>query len=149
MRTINREIVVAHVYSKDGKLLVARGSERGVYPGTWKIPGGGVDEGETHAEALVREIKEETTIDASGCPIELVDDNMSGEGEKTLKDGERVLAKMKFYTYKVTLSSYSKDTKVVLDPNEFVEYKWVALAELKSLQLSPPSTELFKRLGFI
>ena len=149
MRTINREIVGVHIYSKDGKLLIAKGTERGVYPGTWKIPGGGVDDGETHEQTLMREVKEETGIDATGRPVELVDDNMTGEGEKTLQTGERVTAKMKFYTYKIVLDQNASEVKVVLDPDEFSEYTWVDIKDLKSINLSPPSVELFTRLGFI
>ncbi|MEK7613134.1 MAG: NUDIX domain-containing protein [Patescibacteria group bacterium] len=149
MRIVERDIVGAHIYSKDGKLLLARATAQAVYPGTWKIPGGGVDEGETKEQALVREIAEETAIDASQAHIELVDDDMTGEGEKTLQDGEKIIAKMKFYTYKVVLDKNAADMHVVLEPHEFVEYQWVELAELKNLQLSPPSVELFTKLGFI
>jgi 8-oxo-dGTP pyrophosphatase MutT (NUDIX family) len=150
MRVINREIVSAHIYSSDGKLLFALGAPGAVYPNTWKIPGGGVDDGETREQALVREIKEETGIDTDGLSFELLVDDMTGEAEKTLKDtGERVLAKMKFYTYKVILPTTAAQTAVMLEPHEFTEYKWVDLSELKQLTLSPPSAELNKRLGFI
>lgn len=45
----------------DGKILMAL---RGKYPeDIWVFPGGGVDFGETAAEAFVREAKEETGLD--------------------------------------------------------------------------------------
>lgn len=149
MRTIDREIVGAHLYSKDGKLLLARATQEAVYPGTWKIPGGGVDAGETREQALIREIREETCIDASHCPIVPVDDDMRGEGVKTLEGGERVLAKMKFYTYKVMLDKVAKDVEVRLEKREFTEYAWVSIPELKNYRLSPPSVELFTKLGYL
>lgn len=153
MRTINRDIVAAHVYSSDGKLFLARNTHPAagvVYGDCWKLPGGGVEQGETHTQTLIREIQEESGIDITNFPIELVDDTAAGESEKTLRDtGERVLAKMKFFVYKVIINKPAADIEVVLNPNEFDEYKWVSIPELKTSKLSPPSVELFTKLGFL
>ena len=153
MRTIDREIVSAHVYSSDGKLLMARNTHPAagvVYGDCWKISGGGVDPGETQLQTLVREVQEETGIDIMPFEVELVEDLMTGEAEKTLREtGEQVLAKMKFFTYKVVLDKPANQISVTLDPHEFNEYKWVDLVELKTLKLSPPSVELFTKLGFL
>ena len=153
MRTIDREIVSAHVYSSDGKLLMARNTHSAagvVYGDCWKIPGGGVEAGETKLQTLVREVQEETGIDITPFEVELVEDSMTGEAEKILREtGERVLAKMKFFTYKVTLHKPINKITVTLDPHEFNEYQWFELSELKSLKLSPPSVELFTKLGYL
>ncbi len=153
MRTIEREIVAGHIYSSDGKLFLARNTKANagvVYGDCWKIPGGGVESGETRIEALIREVKEETGIDVSFCEAELVDDSMIGEAEKTLRDtGERVIAKMKFFTYKVVLDKPAKEISVVLDIEEFDEYEWVEISDLKNFKLSPPSVELFTKLGML
>ncbi len=153
MRTINREIVSGHIYSSDGKLLMARNtnpSSGAVYGDSWKIPGGGVEPGETKIQTLIREVQEETGIDIQPFEIELVDDTMSGEAEKTLRDtGEKVLAKMNFFTYKVVLGQPADSTQVILDPHEFNEYRWFEVTELKEIKLSPPSIELFTKLGFL
>lgn len=153
MRTIDREIVSAHVYSSDGKLLLARNTDPAagvVYGDCWKIPGGGVEPGETKLETLVREVREEVGIDITSFQVELVDDSMTGEAEKNLRGtGERVLAKMKFSTYKVKLDTPADQITVTLDPHEFNEYRWVEISELESLKVSPPSVELFKKLGYI
>ena len=52
---------VSAVIVKNGKILLIRR----VKPGEeyFIIPGGGVDEGETQEEALIREVKEELTLD--------------------------------------------------------------------------------------
>jgi len=120
------------------------------YAGCWKIPGGGLEEGEDLLAGLRREVREETGLDISAYPIELLDDSMTGESEKTLKEtGERVLAKMQFNTYKVQLDKPASEIKITLDPHEFAEYKWCTAADLKSLKLSPPSVELFTKLGLL
>jgi 8-oxo-dGTP diphosphatase len=46
---------------EDDLLLIRRG--RGVAAGFWSVPGGRVEEGETLAEAVVRELHEETGIE--------------------------------------------------------------------------------------
>jgi 8-oxo-dGTP pyrophosphatase MutT (NUDIX family) len=151
MRTIQREIVFAVLFSKDGKILQALQTPggRGVYPGCWGIIGGGVDQGEDHRAALNREFLEETGIDISIYPVEFIDES-KGKGEKTLKGtGERVLAEMNFHTYKIVMADKAADeVKVVLD-DEHSEYRWTELAELKHLKLTPPSVDLFTKLGYL
>jgi len=53
---------VAGVLLRDGKLLVAR--EEG--KDTFMIPGGKIDEGENKEETLIRELKEELSVDVIG-----------------------------------------------------------------------------------
>lgn len=55
--------VVAAVIEHDGMILACRRRPEKTAGGKWEFPGGKLEEGETHAAALVREIQEE--LDAS------------------------------------------------------------------------------------
>jgi ADP-ribose pyrophosphatase YjhB (NUDIX family) len=57
------EVAVGAVIVRDGRLLLIRRA-RGVGAGRWSLPGGRVEEGETLALALAREIREETGLRA-------------------------------------------------------------------------------------
>ena len=63
MRTIHRDIVGGFIFSKDNKVLLGKNRQGGVYEGSYVVPGGGVDEGESQYQALRREMQEETGID--------------------------------------------------------------------------------------
>lgn len=153
MRTIDREIVAAHVYSSDGKLLMARNTHPEaavIYGDSWKIPGGAIEAGETKVQALVREVLEEIGINITPFQVEAIDHVMTGIAEKTLSDtGEKVLAKMRFFTYKVVLDKPADQIVVTLDQREFTEYQWFELSELKFAKLNPPSIEMFGKLGYL
>ena len=50
---------------RDEAVLLTRNSVRGPRPGTWTLPGGGVDHGESPAVAVARELREESGLTAS------------------------------------------------------------------------------------
>lgn len=54
---------VIAVVVENGRLLVIRRSQTVIAPGTYCFPGGGIESGETHAEALCREMVEELAVE--------------------------------------------------------------------------------------
>lgn len=152
MKEISRDIVSAMIFSKDGKLFQGKKhpEKGGVYSNCWHIPGGGIKKGEDKIKALIREIREETGIDISKCPIELVDDSGSGESEKIIEStSEKVLCKMRFYVYKVVISDkLASDIHVNLG-SDLETFRWIELKDINRDEITPPSRVLFERLGFI
>jgi 8-oxo-dGTP diphosphatase len=63
-------VVAAAVIEKDGRFLLTRRLEGTHLAGRWEFPGGKCEPGETHAEALARELEEELAVPiAVGPPI--------------------------------------------------------------------------------
>lgn len=54
--------VVAGVVKVNNKFLVARRSYHKSFGGKWEFPGGKIEEGETSENALIREFKEELSV---------------------------------------------------------------------------------------
>jgi 8-oxo-dGTP diphosphatase len=54
--------VVCALIIKDGKLLIVQHGANSHHPWKWEFPGGKIHPGETHSEALIREIQEELDI---------------------------------------------------------------------------------------
>ena len=57
------QIVVAGALIVDGALLVAQRARPPELAGLWELPGGKVAAGETDAQALARELREELGVD--------------------------------------------------------------------------------------
>ena len=65
---------------RDGKILMVEEGKDHVH-GKWNIPGGGVEDEETPVEAIEREIKEETGLEAeAGELISVLTGNSSRDG---------------------------------------------------------------------
>ena len=65
-QTPRRQRLAAKVLvRRDDEVLLTRNSPLGPSPGTWTLPGGGIDHGEAPEEAAVREVAEETGLAAT------------------------------------------------------------------------------------
>lgn len=149
MRTIQRDIVGAFIFSADNKLLLGKSIKGGVYADTWIIPGGGIEDSETKLDALIRETKEETGIDITDAIIEPLEEVLTGQSQKTLRDtGETVLVDMNFYNYKVRLPQDAANV-VLGTEDDFEKAEWFAIEALANLTLAPPSIKTLQIWGYL
>lgn len=149
MRIIERDIVGAFIFSSDGKVLLGHNKKGGVYQDQLIVPGGGIEDGESKEDAVAREIFEETGIDISDARVELVEGYSTGESEKTLRDtGERVLVKMRFYDFKVTLGHVANEVVLKFD-DDYADANWYASDELTGLSIGPATEATLAKLTFI
>jgi mutator protein MutT len=60
-----KQIGVAVIWNQSGQILIDRRKNSGTMGGLWEFPGGKIEPGETVAECIVREIREELAIEIS------------------------------------------------------------------------------------
>jgi 8-oxo-dGTP pyrophosphatase MutT (NUDIX family) len=149
LREIERDIASALIFSSDGYLLMGRKEpgRGGVYPNAWHIPGGGVHEGESLEEAVIREVKEEVDLQIHPSQLRPVKAGY-GEAIKALPSGEQVWCKMRFNRFEVRLDQ----PKAKLDPHpgdDLVELAWYAPDELAGVEQIPGGREFFIEQGYI
>lgn len=80
---IRRAAVAITLYEKDGQahFLMIKRTTRGSNPGQWALPGGKADPGETLVDTALRELREETGLQASlGDVLGLLDDFHASRG---------------------------------------------------------------------
>lgn len=148
MRILYRDIVGGFIFSKDDKLLLGKNRKGGVYEGSFVVPGGGVDEGETKEMALYREMLEETGININNADIRPLY-ILSGETEKTLRDtNERVIVKMAFYNYRIDLNQ-NADEVIIKTEDDWSSPCWFKIDELKDVNLSEPTRNTLIVTGII
>jgi mutator protein MutT len=120
-------VVVAAVIEREGRFLVTR-RQSGVHlAGLWEFPGGKLDPGETHADALRRELREELDTDA------VVGDMIF---HVTHDYVDRSIA---LYFYRCTLGGVPR-------PLLGQEMRWTPREELPSLGFPPADEELIRLL---
>jgi 8-oxo-dGTP diphosphatase len=114
------QIVVAGALISDGALLVAQRERPPQLAGLWELPGGKVAAGETDAEALARELREELGVEVT-------------VGKRLGRD-VALTPSMTLRAYLVT------KTGGVLHPHDHRALRWVRPDELDSLPWVPADT---------
>jgi mutator protein MutT len=115
----------------DRLLLIRRG--RGAAAGEWSIPGGRVEPGETLAEAVVRELAEETNLEG-------VCNDLVGWVERISEDTHYVIL------------DFRVDVLDARDPvagDDAAEAAWVSLHEVADLQLVEGLAEFLHENGIL
>jgi mutator protein MutT len=124
--------VGAVVVVGDRILLVRRG--RGAAAGEWSVPGGRVEPGETMAEAVVRELAEETGLEGvCGELVGWVERIVAGEHHYVILD------------FRVTLL----DDRPPVAGDDAAEVEWVPLADVAERRLVEGLAEFLHQHGII
>jgi 8-oxo-dGTP diphosphatase len=132
MATTGPEVCVAAVaVEADHLLMIRRG--RGPAAGEWSIPGGRVEPGEMLAEAVVRELREETGLEG-------VCDVFVGWVERIGDDFHHVIL-----DFKVTLL----DARDPVAGDDAAEAAWVPLADVAELNLVEGLAEFLHEHGIL
>ena len=127
-------VAVGAILVDDERLLMVRRGH-GPAAGTWAVPGGRVEPGETLAEAVVRELLEETGIEG-------VCGRLIGVEEVLPEDGAGHFVILDF-----EVSILEAAEPVAGD--DAAEARWVGLGDIAELQLAPGMAEFLHDHGII
>lgn len=101
---------VGALVERNEELLLVRQS------GKWMLPGGEVEQGESHAEALVRELDEETGLAVDAGPLRAVVENRYVHGNETVG--------FHFALYEATTDSHTVTEDPGLTDEEIESVGW-------------------------
>jgi 8-oxo-dGTP diphosphatase len=113
------DVVCGVIEDGDGRFLVCRRPAGKHLGGLWEFPGGKVEDGESHAAALVRELREELAIEVA------VHDALP----PVVWHYER--ASIRLLPYRCTI------TRGVPHPHEHDQLRWCAPHDFTSLDWAP------------
>jgi mutator protein MutT len=124
----HKQIGVAVIWDSQKRILIDRRLDKGEMGGLWEFPGGKIELGETVAECIEREIREELEIEVSvGEPL--------------------IIVKHHYNNFKVTLfvhhCQYLGGTP---KPIACQEFRWVRIAELDGYRFPQANTQIIRAL---
>lgn len=112
-------VVAAIIKNEGGKILIAKRNLKKSQGGLWEFPGGKIEKDETREEAIIREIKEELTIDIK------VDKYLA---EKVFNYPDKDIN---------LIAIECKQIKGDIKLNEHEDIKWVNKNELRNFNFAP------------
>ncbi|CAD5351389.1 TPA: nucleoside triphosphatase NudI [Enterobacter cancerogenus] len=141
---MRQRIIVCPVIQNNGEFLLCKmASDRGVFPGQWALPGGGMEPGETMETALRREIMEELGEELNITDIRpwaFRDDTRT----KTYQDGTTEEIYMIYLIFDCISAN-----RIITFNEEFQEITWVSPEKLKDMDLNEATRITFTQKGLI
>lgn len=107
---------------RDNKILMVRRAEGDFLGGSFELPGGGVDKGETITEGAIREVKEET-----GLTVSKIVTTFAGFDYSTDR---------KPHVRQINFTVEVSPGEVTLDPKEHDDFIWVNASNLNDIKMS-------------
>lgn len=123
-----KNIGVAAIKNKEGKILIDKRLSTGLMANLWEFPGGKIEDGESVAECIKREIKEELDID--------------------IEVGEHLITINHTYSkFKVNLRVYICEIlQGKPKPIECQEIRWVEIANLTNYSFPEANKDIINAL---
>ena len=125
-------VAVHGLIKKDNKFLITkRPFDDDYMPDVWDLPGGTIKFQENIKDALIREIKEETTLEINIGPVIFIHEFSSGSDR---------------HQFQIVYQCDYQSGEVNLNPEDHEDFKWVTLDEMKALPKIAFLEELLKYL---
>jgi mutator protein MutT len=111
-----KQIGIAVIWNQSGQILIDRRKTSGPMGGLWEFPGGKIEAGETVAECITREIREELAIEISvGAHLISIEHN--------------------YPTFQLTaIVHHCQHLSGIPQPIESEEIRWVKASDLNNYQ---------------
>ena len=140
-KMIHRLIVVGLVWNQKNELLFCKMPPwRGVFPGQWGFPGGGIETGEQMVDALRRELREEIGIEIDHIKPAFFKD---GVYDKLLPGGSYQSIYLIFLVFHCRAAS-----EPIRLNEEFSEYRWVSQKDWYDLDLNQETLDTLAYIRF-
>jgi len=124
-------LVVAAVIVRDGRVLACQRNRSGKFPLKWEFPGGKVQNGESPEAALIRELREELSVDAT----------VGAEIYRTRHKYPEMPSAVELIFFTATIESGQIDSRI------FEATAWAAPQKLPEMDFLDADRELISKLA--
>ncbi|KAJ5362431.1 hypothetical protein N7541_003275 [Penicillium brevicompactum] len=122
-------IVGAAIVIHNSQVLLLQRSADDDCPNLWEVPGGGANGDETLIQCAVRELKEETSLEASDVLGMIGEFEWMETGSRSGNLGETKI--WKIFMFLVTVESLNENLEIHLDQQEHQTYLWATETDIR------------------